>query len=321
MSKFNVGDRVRLTRDNMGFGKTGDAGEIVNPDAGHEDAIVRFDREINGGHKWFAPWSSLELVPVAEATGTARPKFKVGDRVRIASGPNNGGFGQIGDTGVIEIVGKTDCLVRYGDGSRSGEAWYVGFGYLEHAKPATITIQAGKFYRTRDGRKVGPATPSGDTDYPWWVGESTYTDSGAWVDGMEDDNDLVAEADEPPAEPQSTKEILDELEAWIAEQDAIEAAGKGSTTGFTVPLFDEDDFDICGHRDSDDDIVQLSVCELTAVLADSLKVARKVGKTIKRGDLVVLARPALVTGIDRYHASVQTDGGNYSLPLAALTTA
>lgn len=94
-----------------------------------------------------------------------------------------------------------------------------------------------------------------------------------------------------------------------------------STAGFTVPVFDEDDFDICGHRDSDGDIVQLSVGELTAALADSLKVARKVGKTIKRGDLVILARPALVTGVHRYHASVQTDGGNYNLPLAALTAA
>lgn len=82
-----------------------------------------------------------------------------------------------------------------------------------------LRIEAGKFYITRDGRTLGPATPSGDTDYPWWVGESTYTDSGAWVDGLEDDNDLVAEADESP----------------VAEQRA------GSTAGFTVPLCAYDD--------------------------------------------------------------------------------
>ena len=67
MGKFKVGDRVRLTRDNNGFGDTGDTGEIVRPDAGNEDAFVRFDREINGDHEWYAPWSILELVPVAEA--------------------------------------------------------------------------------------------------------------------------------------------------------------------------------------------------------------------------------------------------------------
>src|SRR5690606_22485633 len=82
-----------------------------------------------------------------------------------------------------------------------------------HIEPAPLTIESGKFYITCDGRMLGPATPSGDTDYPWWVGESTYTDSGSWVDGLEDDNDLVAEADE----------------SLVAEQWA------GSMAGFTVP--------------------------------------------------------------------------------------
>lgn len=78
-----------------------------------------------------------------------------------------------------------------------------------------FTIQSGKFYITRDGRKVGPAIPICDTDYPWWVGDSTYTDSGAWFDGMENDKDLVAEANEPGR-----------ANGNIA----------GSTAGFTVPL-------------------------------------------------------------------------------------
>lgn len=148
-------------------------------------------------------------------------KFKVGDRVRIASGPDNGGYGRVGDTGIIEAVGRADCFVRYDSGSRTGESWYVGFDYLEPAatddQPASqpqLTLQPGKHYMTRDGRKVGPASPRGDTDYPWWVGESAYTDSGAWVDGMEDGNDLVADVDEP----------------------ANDSGEAGSTAGFTVPL-------------------------------------------------------------------------------------
>lgn len=321
--KFRVGDRVRLTRDNMGYGNADDAGEIVNPDAGCEEALVRFDREICGDHEWFVSWSGMELVPVAEATGTSaqaeKPKFKVGDRFRriVNEGEREPNF-QIGFESTV----------------KSFHGYYIrdedDYGHsIDNIVPlpTTLTIESGKFYITRDGRKVGPMRRWSDEAKHRWEADDDdlpyiWADDGTEIDSDIDDGaDLVAEADEPPAEPQSTKEILDGLEAWIAEQDAIKAAGKGSTAGFTVPVFDEDDFDICGHRDSDDDIVQLSVGELTAALADSLKVARKVGKTIKRGDLVMLARPALVTGIDRYHASVQTDGGNYSLPLAALTAA
>ncbi len=325
MGKFKKGDRVRLTRDNMGFGEAGDAGEIVNPDAGCEDALVRFDSKINGDHEWFAPWSSLELVPVAEATGTV----KIGDKVVVLDNLTRSGSPiKEYPIGVTLTVDRT-CGDGYGNEAYlfNGHHQYLRRDQIEPFTQNTLTIEAGKFYRTRDGRKVGPMRRWSDEAVHRWEADDDdlpyiWADDGTEVDSdINDGADLVAEADEPPAESESTKEILDELEAWIAEQDAIKAAGKGSTAGFTVPVFDDDDFDIFGYRDSDDCIVQLSVGELTAALADSLKVARKVGKTIKRGDMVMLARPALVTGIDRYHASVQTDGGNYSLPLAALTAA
>lgn len=67
MSGFKVGDRVRLVRDNNGFGDAGDIGEIVNPDDGEDGAFVRFDRKINGDHEWYAPWSILELLPATAA--------------------------------------------------------------------------------------------------------------------------------------------------------------------------------------------------------------------------------------------------------------
>lgn len=105
-----------------------------------------------------------------------------------------------------------------------------------------LRIEAGKFYITRDGRTVGPMRRWRDkAKYRWEADDDDlpyiWADDGIEIDSEIDDGaDLVAEADEPPAEPQSTKEILDELEAWVAEQDAIKAAGKGSTAGFTVPL-------------------------------------------------------------------------------------
>lgn len=151
-------------------------------------------------------------------------KFKVGDRVRIAGGPNNGGFGRVGDTGIIEAVGRAECFVRYDSGSRTGESWYVDFDYLEPAatddQPASqpqLTIQAGRYYRTRDGRKVGPMSREGE----WWHnddGDYWHPDGRVFMT-FESADDLVAEADEPPS----------------AEQQAG-STDYGSTAGFTVPL-------------------------------------------------------------------------------------
>lgn len=274
--------------------------------------------------------AAAQVDNLREEYGQARPRYKKGDKVRVVREGDAEG-GSYHEAKIGEVFTVTDVF----DDEVHTNIWYFYPYEIEPvaaADPAPLQLEAGKYYRTRDGRKVGPMRRWSDEARHRWEADDDdlpyiWADDGTEIDSDIDDSaDLVAEADEPPAQPQSTKEILDELEAWIAKQDAVKAAGKGgtdygSTAGFTVPLFDEDDFDICGHRDNDDDIVQLSVSELTAALADSLKVARRVGKTIKRGDLVTLARPALVTGVHRYHASVQTDGGNYNLPLAALTAA
>jgi hypothetical protein len=85
----------------------------------------------------------------------------------------------------------------------------------------TLTIQAGKYYRTRDGRKVGPIEPlvhnakaasacgswnldrplsSSDT-YPFHFESETYTKAGRVLDGREESGDLIAEWTEPMAAP------------------------------------------------------------------------------------------------------------------------
>lgn len=319
MGKFKRGDKIRVTVDGWRSG---------NHNAQAGDVYVVNDVSSEGVHTnlFYFTFDEIELVPVAEATGTDEPKdapkFKVGDRVRLKR--DAGYIGTVKGRSSDEYRNEPAYTVNmdwYGN-PETTTTWYESeLEPVAVAPQQQLTIQAGKFYLTRDGRKVGPATLSGDTDYPWWVGESKYTDSGEWIDGWDDDNDLVAEA-----EPQTTTEILDELEEWIAKQDA--ARDNGSTSGFTVPLCAyEDDFDICGHRDpsrkdSDGDIVQLSVSELTAALADSLKVARKVGKTIKVGDHVVLTAPARIAGFDKRNANIVLDtGGSFALPIAALAAA
>jgi hypothetical protein len=66
-----------------------------------------------------------------------------------------------------------------------------------------MKIEAGKYYRTRDGRKVGPIVKRWTYDvYPWGTAETgcCYSDDGAkWKGGQgTEKDDLIAEwADEP----------------------------------------------------------------------------------------------------------------------------
>jgi hypothetical protein len=110
---------------------------------------------------------------------------------------------------------------------------------------APHTIQAGRFYRTRDGRKVGPAEVSGDYEYPWRASGELYLDNGRWLnDDIEDDNDIIAEwADEPVATGDSNNNYAYGI--------------SHATTGFTVPL-DAPEF----ANDNDEPDGKLQVCNL-----------------------------------------------------------
>lgn len=242
MGKFKRGDKIRVTVDGWRSG---------NHNAQAGDVYVVNDVSSEGVHTnlFYFTFDEIELVPAAEATGTAtdgaqadKPKFKVGDRVRVHGHP----YYLMEDEDTGTIIGASDGrgdwdveLDNYGD--------YLSFleSELIHA---TLTIQSGKFYRTRDGRKVGPMRRWSDEAKHRWEADDDdlpyiWADDGTEIDSDIDDSaDLVAEW----TEPQSTKEILDELEAWIAKQDAVKAAGKGgtdygSTAGFTVPLCAYDD--------------------------------------------------------------------------------
>jgi hypothetical protein len=57
----------------------------------------------------------------------------------------------------------------------------------------TFTIQAGKYYRTRDGRRVGPIKHLDDKVYPFCDDGETYTKLGEVIDGQERPDDLIAE--------------------------------------------------------------------------------------------------------------------------------
>lgn len=221
MGKFKVGDRVQT---DGGYGFDPNEGTVVGEI--NTLVIVRLDEIPSGENK--ATWSYYpsELLPVATASvATATGRFKVGDRVRTDGGytfdPNEGVITavNVGGDDDIYTVSKIDHPHTNLDEEwnyRTDDLSPVAVAASNSNLEQRLTIREGRYYLTRGGRKVGPATPSGDTDYPWRIGDLTYTDSGAWVDGMEDGNDLVAEADEP-------------------------ANDNGSTAGFTVPLCAYDD--------------------------------------------------------------------------------
>lgn len=153
--KFKVGDRVRLNDDNFGYGEKGDIGIVE----GFDNLSVRvgFETGKQAGDYWWASHDKLELVPAWQP--------KVGDRVRY-SDKHVSGVGV-----VIEKIsaGELEWMVRVEDKDLD-RAYYHGntcrafqTSSLSPVEvraatpaPATLTIESGKFYKTRDGRKVGP---------------------------------------------------------------------------------------------------------------------------------------------------------------------
>ena len=187
MAKFKKGDRVCLTvsQDYLQLVR-GDTGTLTEDD---DDApFVQWDRT---GTRWAVASDELKLLPVADATG--KPAFKVGDRV-VALKDSAYSIKKGSISTVIRVDGD-HISIRKENGEADG--WLAEYFAL-----APLTIETGKFYRTRDGRKVGPMR---------WVrprlGKFCFVDEtdAAWaVDGAFDiggnpsERDLIAEwVDEP----------------------------------------------------------------------------------------------------------------------------
>ena len=138
-------------------------------------------------------------------------KFKVGDRVRLKYVNTYERWGAKGEEGTVIVADDRDddCRVRF---DVAGE-WFARWGILEPVAvapaTATLTIEAGKYYKTRDGRKVGPMehwnvydgqffhAPEGNFYGEYWQENGV---NGEPHIGQDDSLDLIAEwADEPAA--------------------------------------------------------------------------------------------------------------------------
>lgn len=220
---------------------------------------------------------------------SADAKFKVGDRVRCVRADC---FGLVHGKESV-VTGVRDKLVMV-DGDEG--LWHE---YRFELVAPTLRIEAGKYYRTRDGRKVGPAVKHNSEDYgrwPWEVPQNdvTFAEDGKHMsDGTESPDDLVAEWVEPKS-------------CAAAEVDNLrdEYGPRGPNLAELAA--------VCANNR---DITLASIVERLTKLEQA-------AKPIKVGDSVTLKDAVRVTGFDKQNVNIVTSGGgSFVLPLTALTLA
>lgn len=184
-----VGDKVRCLVTEFDVRK----GELYEVLKVQDSGRVWFLDDVSD--RFYLDVDEYELLPVAEATG--KPAFKVGDRVRVLSDYLPWAHG--GEIGTVQKVDKRDrdCFVKFETERMGDHTWYVRWDNLELAP--SLTIETGKFYRTRDGRKVGPITCNGFGVYGSPEHPNHWYENGlSFSDNKQIPTDLIAEwVDEP----------------------------------------------------------------------------------------------------------------------------
>ncbi|TCQ79996.1 hypothetical protein EDF68_10341 [Ochrobactrum sp. BH3] len=192
MGKLKVGDKVRslVTQIDVRAGKLYEA---ARSDA---DSGVWVIDDV--GDQFYLTNEEFEILPVAI------PTFEVGDRVQtIADSLPWYRAGEVAEV-VIADGGDDDCFVRFNSDRMASDSWYVKW---KHIQLAPLKIEAGKYYRTRDGRKVGPMNAAESEGYAFsgalvGVGyikifQSTGVHGSIYIQN-EPDFDLIAEWIEEP---------------------------------------------------------------------------------------------------------------------------
>lgn len=132
-------------------------------------------------------------------------KFKVGDRVRYLGGSN---AARVGAEAIVESVGEEFINLRWirnGLDNQQMDGGYYPSRFAAVAPATALTLHTGKFYSTRDGRKVGPMEIDEAREWPAYVDQAPQYNhewrlDGTWncFVGIDSMNDLIAEwVDEP----------------------------------------------------------------------------------------------------------------------------
>ncbi len=301
-----------------------------------------------------APSISPEIVVndysgAAEGENSSEWVPKVGDRVRYSGkSPAYSDKFMVGTLGTVREVITSNSIdvdwdVKAIRGMNTGGAKYlanieplpVAVQPAAEVEATGITIEAGRYYRTRDGRKVGPILKreyASGSPYQW-VGEASngyrliFKDDGENYEGRGSVHDLVAEWVEPvdlKAEVESGRMSVNQARAHIGLApleptppakfkigDRVRANGGYSFDPSTSTVVSEGDL-VRVRVDGQDDVWNYIANELAPLTTP----------TFARNDLVTLAAPVKVTGTSggRVHISFPS-GGSFTLPASALIAA
>jgi hypothetical protein len=202
MGKFKVGDRV-IAGEGNGWVPAGTVGTVDEND-----------------YVPYVKWDDGTRLAVSEEKLSAVWQPKVGDRVTTNGNTRvniEKHWNEIFRLGSGDIINGALVVTSVADhaGSNVGLSNKVGrnhffmpAGTLQPAAPATLTIEAGKFYKTRDGRKVGPVRRDGEFREGHWYWSAPYVDgihtanwcqSGSFYERGEYSLDLIAEWVDDPA--------------------------------------------------------------------------------------------------------------------------
>ncbi len=198
MGKLKVGDKVRslVTQIDVRAGQLYEVKTVSDGDVWVIDDV---------GDDFYLTADEFEILPVEEASQT----FKVGDRVRVIKTDIFRTGTRVGDIGYV--TSSSENLVRFDlHHETAGVIDQLAIDPWKRIQLAPLKIEAGKYYRTRDGRKVGPIVvaqgngkpwPWKDATRPFYYRETGYSCPGA-ADLHNDADDLIAEwVDEPVTEP------------------------------------------------------------------------------------------------------------------------
>ncbi|OJH53507.1 hypothetical protein ATN81_19155 [Agrobacterium pusense] len=204
MGEFKKGDFVRRTAGeslttNAGRHGAGFVGQIADIRKGFTSEIV-FTNGHAGLIEMYEPWQP-----------------RVGERVRYTGKSTIYSEKElIGIEGVVAETGTRLVVVNFDkaivDGVRTGGAKYIEnlepvLSTATSEQPAILKIEAGKFYKTRDGRKVGPVRlkATHGSDGPYRInGLWNYLENGlvGSISNGDHKDDLIAEwIDKPAAKP------------------------------------------------------------------------------------------------------------------------